>query len=74
VPVDISEAWKNPELANYYFGHQPANRFELSAGRDLVVDPAPATSAINFLVFPLLEVAGKPVATENQFTFRRVKK
>ena len=28
VPVDISEAWKNPKLADYYFGHNPANRFE----------------------------------------------
>ena len=27
VPVDISEAWKNPKLADYYFGHNPANRF-----------------------------------------------
>ncbi|HEV2095299.1 MAG TPA: transglutaminase-like domain-containing protein, partial [Chthoniobacterales bacterium] len=32
LPVDISEAWKNPKLAEYYFGHQPANRFELSKG------------------------------------------
>ena len=30
VPVDISEAWKNPTLADYYFGHNPANRFELN--------------------------------------------
>ncbi len=50
VPVDISEAWKNPKLADYYFGHNPANRFELTKGRDLVVDPEPASGPINFLV------------------------
>jgi hypothetical protein len=48
VPVDISEAWKNPRLAGYYFGHNPANRFELTKGRDLIVDPAPASGPINF--------------------------
>jgi len=46
----------------------------LSTGRDLLVEPPPVTSPINFLVYPLLEVDGKLVATENQFTFRRLKK
>jgi transglutaminase-like putative cysteine protease len=73
VPVDISEAWKNPKLADYYFGHNPANRFELARGRDLIVDPAPATGPINFLVYPLLEVDGKGVKPETTFTFRRTR-
>ena len=72
VPVDISEADKNPELADYYFGHHPANRFEFTQGRDLVFDPAPAQSPVNFLIYPLLEVNGKAVPTENEFTFRRL--
>ncbi|MGZ4974599.1 MAG: transglutaminase-like domain-containing protein [Limisphaerales bacterium] len=71
-PVDISEASKHRELADYYFGHQPANRFELSVGRDLVVDPAPASGPINFLVYPLVEVDGKPVKVETKFTFHRL--
>ena len=71
VPVDISEAWKNPKLADYYFGHNPANRFELARGRDLIVDPAPATGPINFLVYPLLEMDGVGVKAETSFTFRR---
>jgi transglutaminase-like putative cysteine protease len=73
VPVDISEASRNPALADYYFGHHPANRFELSAGRDLVVDPAPAGGPINFLVYPLLESAGQPVPVTTEFTFQRVR-
>ena len=72
VPVDISEAWKNPKLADYYFGHNPANRFELTKGRDLVVDPEPASGPINFLVYPLLEMNGEIVKPETTFTFRRV--
>ena len=71
VPVDISEAWKNPQLADYYFGHNPANRFELTKGRDLIVDPAPATGPINFLVYPLLEMDGTIVKPETSFSFRR---
>ena len=71
VPVDISEASKNPALADYYFGHHPANRFELTRGRDLLVDPAPASGPINFLVYPLLEVGGKPVKAETEFAFHR---
>jgi len=71
VPVDISEADKNSSLADYYFGHHPANRFELSKGRDLLVEPAPASGPINFLAYPLMEIDGKPVKVQTEFTFRR---
>ena len=71
-PVDISEAWKNPKLADYYFGHNPANRFELTKGRDLVVDPEPASGPINFLAYPLLEMNGEIVKPETTFMFRRI--
>jgi transglutaminase-like putative cysteine protease len=72
VPVDISEAWKNPKLADYYFGHNPANRFELTKGRDLVVDPEPQSGPINFLVYPLLEMNGQVIKPETTFEFRRI--
>jgi transglutaminase-like putative cysteine protease len=71
VPVDISEANKNASLADYYFGHHPANRFELSKGRDLIVDPEPASGPINFLAFPILEVDGKLVKVKTEFLFER---
>ena len=72
VPVDISEASKHPELAAYYFGHQPANRFELSKGRDLVVDPAPVSGPINFLVYPLVECDGELSTAETTLSFHRI--
>lgn len=72
-PVDVSEADKHPSLATYYFGHQPANRVELSRGRDLLLDPGPASGPINFLAFPVLEVEGEPVAASTEFSFRRTK-
>jgi len=70
-PLDISEADKFSALSMYYFGHHPANRFEFSRGRDLVVDPAPASGPINFLAYPLLEIDGKPQKVKTLFLFRR---
>ncbi|MBK9372550.1 MAG: transglutaminase domain-containing protein [Holophagales bacterium] len=70
-PVDISEADKYTALSTYYFGHHPANRIELSRGRDLVVDPAPASGPINFLAYPVLEVAGQPKKAKVEFSFER---
>jgi len=55
----------------YYFGHHPANRFEFSRGRDLIVDPAPESGPINFLAYPLLEVAGHPTILKTLFLFER---
>lgn len=70
-PVDISEADKYSTLATYYFGHYPANRLELSRGRDLVVDPAPAGGPINFLAYPVLEVDDRPIQAKVEFSFTR---
>ncbi len=70
-PVDISEGDKYSSLATYYFGHHPANRVELSRGRDLVVNPGPAAGSINFLAYPVLEVDGKPVRAAVEFSFTR---
>jgi hypothetical protein len=72
IPVDISEAWKNRKLADYYFGHNPANRIELTKGRDLVVDPEPESGPINFLVYPLFEMNGEILKPETTFMFRRI--
>jgi transglutaminase-like putative cysteine protease len=71
-PVDISEADKYSSLATYYFGHHPANRFELSRGRDLVVEPGPVSGPINFLAYPVLEVGGEPAKTKILFAFNRL--
>jgi transglutaminase-like putative cysteine protease len=71
-PIDISEADKYTSLATYYFGHNPANRFEFSRGRDLEVDPSPASGPINFLAYPVLEIAGVPVAIKPRLSFTRI--
>jgi transglutaminase-like putative cysteine protease len=70
-PVDISEGDKCSGLAGYYFGHHPANRLELSRGRDLVVEPGPQSGPINFLAYPVLEIAGVPARAKVRFSFTR---
>lgn len=70
-PVDISEGDKYASLATYYFGHHPANRFEFSRGRDLVVEPGPASGPINFLAYPVLEIGGKLANVAVEFCFER---
>ena len=70
-PVDISEGDKFSALSIYYFGHHPANRFELSRGRDLIVEPGPASGPINFLAYPVLEIGGKPAKAKVSFSFTR---
>jgi hypothetical protein len=69
--VDISEANKYTALATYYFGRHPANRIELSRGRDLKLSPSPEAGAINFLAYPYLEIGGKEVKVSSRFSFER---
>jgi transglutaminase-like putative cysteine protease len=71
-PIDISEADKYTSLSTYYFGHNPANRIEFSRGRDLEVDPGPASGPINFLADPVLEIADVPVAIKPRLSFTRI--
>ena len=70
-PVDISEGDKCSSLSTYYFGHHPANRIELSRGRDLVFEPGPDSGPINFLAYPVLEIGGKLTKAKPVFTFER---
>lgn len=64
VPVDISEADKDPSMKDYYFGRLTENRVTLSIGRDLVLEPKQQGEPLNFFVHPYVEVDGKPWPTD----------
>ncbi|MFN2430966.1 MAG: transglutaminase-like domain-containing protein [Cryomorphaceae bacterium] len=70
-PVDISEGNKYTPLATYYFGHHPANRLELSRGRDLLVKPSPASGTIPFFAYPVIEIEGRQTTARTEFSFER---
>src|SRR5262249_41448396 len=59
VPVDISEASKNPKMRDYYFRNLTEDRVAFSVGRDIELVPVPAGGPRNFLIFPYVEVGGK---------------
>ena len=70
VPVDSSEASKNPAKRDYFFGHHDENRLEFSRGRHLTLAPAQHGPPLNFFVYPYAEVDGKPHdAIDRKFTF-----
>lgn len=59
VPVDISEAWKDQVKRDYFFGAHDDNRIEFTMGRDLKLSPAQDGAALNYFVYPYVEVSGK---------------
>jgi transglutaminase-like putative cysteine protease len=64
VPVDISEANKDPKRKAYYFGNLTPDRVAFSTGRDLTLVPKQDGPPLNFFVFPYVEVGGKPYPAE----------
>jgi len=66
------------ELRDYFWGGIDASRFELSRGRDLVLNPPQAGSPLNTFGYPYAEVGGKaldfyaPKSFVYQFTSREL--
>jgi transglutaminase-like putative cysteine protease len=56
VPIDASEAAKNPEKREYFFGAHDENRVEFSIGRDLNLNPRQAGEPLNYFIYPYVEV------------------
>jgi transglutaminase-like putative cysteine protease len=74
VPVDISEAWKAKQKEDYFFGSVDANRVQFSSGRDITLSPKQDGPALNYFVYPYVEVDGKPYdKLDKQFSFEEVK-
>jgi transglutaminase-like putative cysteine protease len=71
VPVDASEAGKNPSKRDYFFGAHDENRIEFSKGRDVLLTPRQQGDPLNYFVYPYVEVDGQPFAgTELAVTYR----
>ena len=71
VPVDVSETAKNPERSEYFFGAHDGNRVEFSRVRDLTLIPAQNADALNYFVYPYVEVDGeKYTSLETSFSYK----
>jgi hypothetical protein len=76
VPVDISEANRNPDLKNYYFGNLSEDRVRFTTGRDINLEPRQKGPALNFFIYPYAEVDGQPYPQEKidrRFAYEDVK-
>jgi len=58
IPIDLSEADRHPELAEYYFGGWTEDRVAFAEGRDLVLPWQEEKTPLNFFLAPYLEVDG----------------
>jgi transglutaminase-like putative cysteine protease len=75
IPVDISEANKNPKMVDYYFGNLTEDRVTFSTGRDLALVPKQDGPPLNFFIYPYVEVNGKPYPAEKvqkKFSYKDV--
>ena len=73
VPVDTSEANRNPSQRQYFFGAHDENRVEFTIGRDIILSPQQNGPPINFFIYPYLELDGEPSKVyERTFFFRDI--
>jgi transglutaminase-like putative cysteine protease len=72
IPIDASEAAKQPEKRELYYGTHPANRIQFTTGRDLVLSDAGRARPLNYFIYPYVEVGGIPwqARLETRFSFR----
>lgn len=70
-PVDASEASRRPDKKDYFFGALPADRVTFSHGRDITLDPPQQGPALNFFIYPYVEIDGKPhEGVQRRFAFK----
>ncbi len=71
VPVDASEAWKNPAKHDYFFGAHDVNRVFFTYGRDIRLSSEQKGDPLNYFIYPYAEVNGLPVkGLQTHFSFR----
>jgi transglutaminase-like putative cysteine protease len=72
VPIDASEAAKHPEQRELLYGSHPADRIHFTTGRDLVVSAGSAAMPMNYFIYPMVEMGGKPwrVNLDTHFSYR----
>jgi uncharacterized protein (TIGR03000 family) len=75
LPVDISEANKDPKMKDYYFGNLTEDRVAFSTGRDITLAPKQAGEPLNYFIYPYVEVEGKPYPADKvrrKFSYKDV--
>jgi len=61
VPVDVSEADKGLPNSEFFFGHLPPNRFQVSVGRSVTLAPPQGGDPLSTFAFAYAEADGIPL-------------
>ena len=73
VPVDASEASKNPAKRDYFFGAVDADRVMFTYGRDIRLSNQQKGEPLNYFIYPYMEANGQTVkGLTTHFAFRDV--
>ena len=71
-PVDISEADKAPEKAEYFSSTVCKNRVDMMVGRDFLLENSDQ-GPLNLFIYPLLEIDDeKSTAFTKYFTYKNI--
>ena len=70
IPVDASEAAKNPAKREYFFGAHDENRLEFSKGRDVVLSPRQKGDPLNYFIYPYAEADGRQIQASSEVSYR----
>jgi transglutaminase-like putative cysteine protease len=74
VPVDASEASKNPAKKEYFFGAHDEHRVLFTVGRDVRLSPPQKGEPLNYFIYPYVEVDGKIFNNlRKKFSYKDVK-
>jgi transglutaminase-like putative cysteine protease len=58
-PIDASEAFKNPDQRELFYGTHPADRLHFTTGRDLRLGNDHRDRPLNYFIYPYVEIDGK---------------
>jgi transglutaminase-like putative cysteine protease len=73
LPIDASEANKNPDKKEYFFGAHDENRVQFTIGRDIPLRPETHTGPANFFIYPYAEIDGKAAdKVERKFAYKNL--
>ena len=72
IPVDISEADKNPSKADYFFGTVGSSRVDMMVGRDFNLEGFDG-GKVNIFIYPIVEVDDvESIVFITNFSFRNL--
>lgn len=58
IPIDATEAKKNPAKEDFFFGGLDENRVRFTTGRDIPMGNVPGEKRLNYFIYPHVEVDG----------------